>query len=367
MRIVLVSPFNIGNYGAMLQGWALRTTLERMGHDVKHLNATWLWHGIRGWWQVLKSRSLTNMIGKIRINKMMRSAYATMGAPPMTVPYKSLKSLKAHPPEADCYIAGSDQIWDEEWFKLGWNVDVILLNFGGGSVMRLAYAPSTSRPHWSERGVCCARKYAPLFKRFKAISAREESGCHLIQSIFGCCCSWVPDPTLLLGYDDYLSMIGEDRDAIGSGDHIFVYLLGFDERRRIEMVHKICNERMKIDPSVNEVHRVKVPAKLDDWLFEIASSRFVVTNSFHGLCFALLFHRPFVMVGFDGDESWRNERVKSLLGRLNMADVLIASYDALQVAQLVQKKFNWEEVDGRVEEFRQDGVSFLLRNLAVCG
>ena len=65
MKIILVSPFNIANYGAMLQGWALRTVLERMGHDVKHLNVPWLWHGVRNAWRILRSKSVGNIIGKI--------------------------------------------------------------------------------------------------------------------------------------------------------------------------------------------------------------------------------------------------------------------------------------------------------------
>ena len=129
MKIVLVSPFNIANYGAMLQGWALRTVLERLGHDVYHLDVPWLWHGIRSWWRILRSRSFNAMCFKVKLNGVIRRAFAMMGKPPVTAKYCSVSALKRNPPVADCYIAGSDQIWNINFLRSKGSADVVLLNF----------------------------------------------------------------------------------------------------------------------------------------------------------------------------------------------------------------------------------------------
>ena len=363
MKIVLVSPFNIANYGAILQGWALRTVLERMGHNVQHLNVPWVWHGVRRWWQILYSRSIANIIIKIKINGMLRRAYALMGDPPMTRPYGSLKELIKAPPYADCYIAGSDQIWGEDRFVKRKDIDLVLLNFGGVAVLRLAYAPSLAKACWSEVGRQCAAKFRNLFSRFKELSAREDSGCRLVSEFSGRKCVWVPDPTLLLTQKDYLGLLGFSSGISVSQAHVFTYLLGFGMAHRRKLVSLIIKDILKHDATINDVCNVQVPDDLSRWLFGLISARYVVTNSFHGLCFALIFHRPFVMVGFDGGEEWRNERVKSLLNRIGLLDRFVVSYDEQVVESIVESDVDWNNVDCAVNAFRQVGIDFIKTNL----
>lgn len=363
MRIILVSPFNIANYGAMLQGWALRTALERMGHNVRHLNVPWMWRGVRNLWGIVRSRSISNMIEKVKVNRMMRLSYKTMGNPPMTRAYKSISELRRFPPLAECYIAGSDQIWAMYHLRNRANAAVVMLDFGDDSVRRIAYAPSIGKANWTSDEISFARQFKPRLSLFKALSSREGSGCRLVAAISDRSCAWVPDPTLLIECEGYLNMVKLAAEDVGSGNHVFTYSLGFDAPHRRAMVEEIIAVIKRKDAMARDVHRVQVPASLNDWLLELVTARGVVTNSFHGLCFSLLFHRPFVMVGFDGEEEWRNERVTDLLGRLGLLDRFITSYDEEIVTDIVAASIDWIRVDRLISEIRQVGMDYIRRGV----
>ena len=358
-----MSPFNIANYGAMLQGWALRTVLERMGHDVRHLNVPWLWHGVRNWWGIVRSRSINNMIDKIKINRMMRLSYKTMGNPPVTRVYKSISELRRCPPSADCYIAGSDQIWAMYHLRNQANAAVVTLDFGVDSVTRIAYAPSIGKANWTNDEMLFARQFQFQLSKFKALSAREESGCRLVSAISDRSCVWVPDPTLLIGHDDYLNMVRLAARDLGAGNHVFMYLLGFNTPHRRDMVEDIVGVIMRKDVLAFNVHRLRIPAPLNAWPSDLATARFVVTNSFHGLCFSLIFHRPFVIVGYDREDGWRNERVEDLLRRLDLLERFVINYDERAVEGIVAKSIDWSRIDLLISEIQQVGMDYIQRNI----
>ena len=110
MNILNVTLYNISNYGAMLQAWALRQVLEGMGHEVKNLYYRKEYPGIFNWRGLLRSKSLASVRCKLGINKQMRQIEAEIGGWRQTRPYWSIRDIQRHPPEADCYIVGSDQM-----------------------------------------------------------------------------------------------------------------------------------------------------------------------------------------------------------------------------------------------------------------
>jgi exopolysaccharide biosynthesis predicted pyruvyltransferase EpsI len=142
-----------------------------------------------------------------------------------------------------------------------------------------------------------------------------------------------------------------------------MYLLGFDAPYRRDMVEDIVGVIMRKDEQVSDVHRLRIPAPLNAWLVELATARFVVTNSFHGLCFSLIFHRPFVIVGFDSEDGWRNERVEDLLRRLDLLGRFVTNYDERGVEGIVAKSIDWSRIDSLMSEIRQVGMDYIQKNV----
>ena len=146
MRILSVTPYCISNYGAMLQAWALRSVLEKMGHSVQYLQYPYFWVRHFGWSRLLRSRSLAALRSKLATNRQMEIVRQEVGGWNETRPYRNPAALAADPPLADCYLVGSDQVFHLHFLKDAFKSRHALLNFGADSVRRVAYAASFGCP-----------------------------------------------------------------------------------------------------------------------------------------------------------------------------------------------------------------------------
>lgn len=366
MRIVTVSPYNIANYGAMLQGWALRRVLEQMGHSVCHLRVPYLWGGLHRGLALLCSHSFASLRNKMLQNKMLRQSFAELGHPPETRCYRSVGQLLAHPPVSDCYIAGSDQIFGSAYFAKEDKARVVLLGFGDAAALRLAYAVSFGSAQWSERELAHARQWNELISRFSAIGAREASGLDILRKWCGLEGAWTADPTLLLERRVYEHEILRD-ESTSDGNYIFKYLLGFGGSDNRILVENVINAIRNDDPCADSLQIPAVSDSVREWMRAIRNARWVVTNSFHGLCFSLLFHRQFVILGFRGRDSWRNERVLNLLSAIGLESHFVNVADRAAIKFSLRQKVDWRAVDDVLMELRTRGRSFLEASLNAKG
>ncbi len=318
MQIIIATPYKIANYGAMLQAWALRTVLERMGHSVRYLNCRYMWPGVFGWKKLLCSRSVSAFLCKLRINRFVRNVQEELGGIPETEPYDSLGALLKHPPKADLFIAGSDQIFSPNNFKSRPRWLPILLGFGDKGTKRLTYAASFGthttadlRPNDEIRA---------NMTRLSAIGLRERSGVALLKEWMNIDGEWTPDPTLLLTAEDYRQAFR--LTTSGGGGYIATYMLGWKNVARLE---KACSDAFN-EYGVEDMKVVKLndALSLTEWLSHLANAACVVTNSFHGYCFSQIFGVTCKLLEFDGADYWRSERTRDLrraLSEYSLADL----------------------------------------------
>ena len=98
---------------------------------------------------------------------------------------------------------------------------------------------------------------------------------------------------------------------------------------------------------------------IESWLFDINSANFIVTDSFHGMVFSILFHKPFVVI-VNGKRG--AERFQNLLSLLSLDERLLTSIDNLKV--ILEKNINWEIVDAKLNSLREKSLEFLTNSLA---
>ena len=130
MKIATITCHNVYNYGASLQAYALQRYLSQEGHDVEiidykpyYLNSRYNWRhipaesrlypykdyvGTQCIYFLLKNRKIYKTIGRKRKFDDFRQKFLTL----TDNTYTSAEELRATPPQADLYIAGSDQIWN---------------------------------------------------------------------------------------------------------------------------------------------------------------------------------------------------------------------------------------------------------------
>lgn len=179
MKIATITCHNVYNYGASLQAYALQRYLSQEGHDVEiidykpyYLNSRYNWRhipaesrlypykdyvGTQCIYFLLKNRKIYKTIGRKRKFDDFRQKFLTL----TDNTYTSAEELRATPPQADLYIAGSDQIWNTAC-ENGKDA-AFYLDFGSDDTRRISYAPvlqyRRSLPHTglSSRKNCAIR------------------------------------------------------------------------------------------------------------------------------------------------------------------------------------------------------------------
>lgn len=281
--------------------------------------------------------------------------------------YHSIKELRENPPTADVYICGSDQVWNnrlEDENTAGW-----FLDFGSPKTKRLSYAASIGR-EIETKEYKTLEKY---LKRFDAISVREQKAnnlCHQLgfeKSIIAI------DPTLLLCSSDYSALNSNIKLESSSKPYVFIYLLNI---RNCGEIH--WNEFNKMIQSDGFAVRVVassgyLPAQnflpgyqnehatIPEWLSLIKHSEYVITTSFHGVVFCLLYHKPFYAVLLNNEYSKGNDRIASLLKSVGLNNRIVSSNSDINSVKAAN--ISWEDVDAKLSELRKKSIDFLNREL----
>lgn len=237
--------------------------------------------------------------------------------------YRNFSELRVDPPDADCYIVGSDQVWN---FGVGdvdvkWNYDQIhsrLLDFGKPDILRCSYAAS-----WSVKNISLQleEEIRPLLKKFDYISVREESGLKLCAQCGREDAEWVADPTLLLEPDTYREIYKEDV-KLPKKPYLFLYMLNngytfpldaayqWAENHGMEVVYVAGNGTIS--------KRKQAYLTVPEWIGYVDHAAAVLTNSFHCAVFATQFQKPFGVVPLVGQNAGMNSRMESLFKFCNL-------------------------------------------------
>lgn len=206
--------------------------------------------------------------------------------------------------------------------------------------------------------------------RFDILSVREESGVAICQAV-GKEAVHVLDPTLLLAKEEYLSL---SRDIPPSpSPYIFIYsinissneeicwpeLRGFTEREGLSLVVTPASGYL---PGRELFQGVEYRyATIPEWLSLIRHSGLVVTTSFHGVAFCILFHKPFVYFPLSGTHAKGNSRVLNMLSKLSLSDnVWKAPGDFERIYHL---PIDWDKIEESLAPLRERSVTFLREAL----
>ena len=201
-----------------------------------------------------------------------------------------------------------------------------------------------------------------LAKRFDAISVREQSGVKIMKETFHLSACQVLDPTLLLPVDFYRSFMQKsDMDSSG----LVSYLLdGNEEKRNIIAVAReqlqLSQTELLLFPSryKDEVPRF---SSVSSWLSAFANADFVVTDSFHGCVFSIIFRKPFVVISNSGRG---NERFFSLLDTFGLNDRLVFSYEEfVDKEEILLIEQDYTEVERKYENLKVKSLEFLFQAL----
>ncbi len=206
-----------------------------------------------------------------------------------------------------------------------------------------------------------------------AISVREEAGLSTLKYLGVEGGQWVPDPVMLYGDEMYIRLI-ETRDGKikDYNTKCFCYYLknggvidytsvinvleGFFGRDHIAYTYS--SEMSRWDRS-----RSSVMPDIAEWLRYIRDTDLLVTNSFHGVAFAIIFNTDFIYIPIHDWNGRKDVRITSLLETLgiNPDSVCASSVDRFKELLATKGKFDWDRINEMLCNFRSTGREYLRR------
>lgn len=263
------------------------------------------------------------------------------------------------------FIVGSDQVWRALCARDMQDLPFFFLSFATQEQRKrsFAYAASFGTDEWEgtpEETAECAR----LIKDFKAVSVREHSGIRLCREVFGVEAVQMPDPTLLLEPEDYSHLIRRWWTLRLPQPCMAIYLL--DETEEKKQLTQAVAEQAGLYPQQLTAHgdapraMDRIPLSVPQWLRCMRDCESVLTDSFHGCVFAIIFNKPFVCLG---NEARGSARFDSLLGTFGLQDRLLTNPTAGQVAECMRTPIDWERVNAIRHSEQQRAFDFLKQNL----
>lgn len=342
------------NYGAVLQAYALQQYLIKIGHDVQIINYRPERFSIE-FSSIFKTVNLNQLKNNIKTYrkekkiKKFRAKYLNE-----TKKYKSEKELQQNPPDLDVYIAGSDQIWNSYFTLKGENKPTFAyyLNFGKKDVIRVGYAVSFGSNEYPQETIDLVKNY---IAKFNAIGVRERSGIEILKRIgYQGVNTIVLDPTLLLNANEYQFDINNENTS-SKCNKAFFYILR-DEKKNVDrLINYMKSHDYKISycNSNNDLY-------VEEWINNFKNSDFIVTNSFHGVAFSLIYHKPFISIESEGKGAGMNDRFYTLLSLLNLDYRIIKlKSSSVEIDNIRDKVIDWREIDRKLKLLRAHSLDYI--------
>lgn len=344
MKIGIITFHFPYNCGAALQCMALQTKLVELGHEVCVINYRPWYHQNRYtplknpvyWGGKCFEREKGNFVKKLGkgIDGFARTVYSwrkyfdgkekndkfksfTNKYLHETKVYRTLEQLQKDPPNCDVYISGSDQLWNSGLTE-GHFDPAYFLKFGSNDIGKMTYSVGTDFSKCSDP----VKQLKELVCDLDVISIRENRWRKVLEEAVDGKTEIHTDldPTLILDKESYYSkMPGLKKTE----PYILTYTMPNETQKQIYNGARLLSEKlgMKVidvsgDPNkMNkkvEDNRICGP---DEFLWYVKNADYVLTNSFHGTAFSLIFEKQFMVI----PHSNTGNRVTELLDRLNLS------------------------------------------------
>lgn len=254
----------------------------------------------------------------------------------------------------DAYVVGSDQVWLDKYCPMSF---LSFVNRDG--VRKVTYAASCGKESFfnnSNKVKACKL----LAKEFNGISVREETLVNKCKDLLDIDAKWVIDPTMLLKPKDYLNAT---ENHVGEEPILFSYVLDAtpDKNKIISAIAKDLNLPVV---NGNRLHNPEDASKafpsVDDWIHNINRSQFVITDSFHGTVFAILFNKPFITIG---NTKRGIDRFTSILDLFSLNSRLVLDGELLKAIDIYKLPIDFDKVNNVLETERCISVQFLEKSL----
>ncbi len=360
MKIGILTFHCAHNYGAVLQCYALQETLKRMGHDVEVIDyrpeylldpyKRFNIHRFISKNLILAAKNIVKEPMMLRARLRRYKAFGKFINGRLNL--SSRVTASGISSKYDIYIMGSDQIWNPKITQGFEPVYFGNFNFAKGERKFIAYAASMEAKGLNEEARDFLKK---SLQNFDAVSVRETQLANMLQPLTGKSIDTVLDPTLLADSSIWNKIAV--RPSIKQ-KYVLVYQVRMNQRT-LEIASDIARQ-MNVEVielqawlSVN-LHGDKIQcASPEEFLGWIKYSSCVVTTSFHGTAFSIIFNRPFYCIKLDDGSDTRS---LSLLRNTGLENRLIS-----KDSNPVFSEIDYGKANKNVSDLRNVSMDFLAK------
>lgn len=352
MKVGILTFHTALNYGAVLQAYALQSILDQLGlqNEIIDYKCEFFEKKYRKFW--VNGSLRDKMIHVLHFpqfclrNKRFQPFLSVLQ---LSKAYYSKEELRDANRRYDCFITGSDQVWNSACTGFD---DTYFLDFVDDPWKKNSYAASFGADELPETWKA---KDRGLLRNFNKISVRERQGEKMIEDLLGRGASVHVDPVLLLRQQEWKRIAALPKER----DYILVYLM-----ERSGMIDKFVESLSRRTGCgviyFNSGLRRPVRAKYirtgspEEFVGYLANARYVVTNSFHGTAFSILFHKSFFTELLHPMES-KDSRLENILELFHLQDRQIVDGRCGSA----EKAIDYEQVDRILELEREKSMNYL--------
>lgn len=339
MKIGIVTVYNSYNCGSFLQAFALYKLLKK-NDDVYFIKNKTLSNKDRLYYRILQAGKYV-LKGNLKKAVFILKKYFIFRKCRRKLPIKKEYS------DIDLFIYGSDTIWNisnyyfmKEWKKY-WGYGV--------TQKKITYAVSaggTQDDKFLEN-----TELIKCISEFSAISVRDEHTYSIVKKMIpdGEKVKRVVDPTLLLNVQEYKNIAKKCKDE----DFILVYAFSDIHKEAIVQIRKFAQEKGKKIIAFGEDFPAdkNIPYNPFSFLGYYEKADYIITNTFHGTIFSIIFNKKFVSYGK------KKKKVKLLLDEFGLSNQNVG--EAENISSVIEKEINYEKVNSLIVEKRKESMEYL--------
>ncbi|MDR1320545.1 MAG: polysaccharide pyruvyl transferase family protein [Gracilibacteraceae bacterium] len=328
------------NYGAQLQAYALQKAVQKLGYKCEQICYKWYDADIEHFYQ-----SQSGNIGKFR-----EFAFSIPHSPRIYSP----ENIHEAAAEYDVFICGSDQIWGVPASKPRYVAPHMTLSFVPDDKVKFSYGASVGGAALTTDQIPPVKYWA---SRLDAVSVREQSAIPCIAELTEKEIISVLDPTLLLESPkwDHIAIPPKD-----NSEYIFTYNIGGDAE--LDISTKCLAKRLgcaikTVSYSENDTTGPR------EFLGLIKNAKYVLTNSFHGTAFSVIFKKQFYAFPADNIQSVfsKNVRITDLFGKLGLENRFVSNADEADFTTTI----DYDKVIVKLCQARDASFGYLRKSLLI--
>lgn len=357
---ILTLPLDY-NYGGVLQAYALYTTLNNSGYEAHLINRRWD-NNRKDIIYKTKKLIYKNFVMK-NFTKFIKNNFNNI-----TSEITSQEDMKeVDNLNFDAIIVGSDQVWRLEHTN-GVKNNYFLDFIENKNTKKISYAASFGKDK-IECNTDRKKIITKLLSEFDAVSVREDSGVSICKKEFNCDATQVLDPTLLLSKEEYLKLLPIDKKSIQK-NILTTYILDKSNENQ-NIIDKVAKYKSLNNNPINHaidsfnikglllnINKINLH-KISNWIKGIDDAEFIITDSFHGVVFSIIFNKQFICIGNKGRGL---ARFTSLLKIFGLEDRMVFSIDDI-TDELLNKNIDFKMVNDILAKKQKESLQFIKNNI----